>query len=208
MTNCDFQEFVRVNPAYGKGAISTLLADEQYLGNWSGGGALSAPPQGTEKLPVVRVSWFAAEAFCRARGGMLPTVLQWEYVAAASERKKNASRDPAFIDKILAWYSRPSGEGTLSEIGKGAPNAWGVHDLHGLVWEWTYDFNSVFVTGDSRRDGDSLKNMFCGSAALLSADKGNYAAYVRYALRNSLKAGYTTENLGFRCAYSDSKRSK
>ena len=78
---------------------------------------------------------------------------------------------------------------------------WGVYDMHGLVWEWVEDFNSVFVSGDNRRDGEDLKNMFCGAGSFSAEDKANYAAFMRYALRSSLKGAYTTENLGFRCAY-------
>ena len=73
--------------------------------------------------------------------------------------------------------------------------------MHGLVWEWTADFNSVFVSGDNRRGGDKQTNLFCGAGAENSTDRANYAAYVRYALRSSLQAKFTSENLGFRCAY-------
>ena len=123
-------------------------------------------------------------------------------MAAASATQRDASRDPVFVQQLLKWYGKPSGgPGQLSDVGKGQPNIWGVYDMHGLVWEWNADFNSVFVIGDNRREGEELKSLFCGAGAESATDKANYAAFMRYALRNSLKGHYTTANLGFRCAY-------
>ena len=84
-------------------------------------------------------------------------------------------------------------------IGSTFKNYWKVYDLHGLVWEWTLDFNSVLITGESRKDVDKDSNLFCGSAAVNATDLMNYAAFMRYAIRGSLKAKYSMKNLGFRC---------
>ena len=86
-------------------------------------------------------------------------------------------------------------------VGQKPANVYGVKDLHGLVWEWTLDFNSVFVTGDNRQDGDKVKDLFCGDGATGAARREDYAAFMRYAMRSSLKADNGTANLGFRCAY-------
>ena len=75
--------------------------------------------------------------------------------------------------------------------------------MHGVVWEWVYDFNSSFVTGDNRQDKDKLKDLFCGAGGEGAQDRINYAAFMRYALRSSLKASYKLMNLGFRCAYDE-----
>lgn len=106
------------------------------------------------------------------------------------------------MKKILEWYSKPASE-NLRKVGEGKPNFFGVYDLHGLIWEWTEDFNSVFVTADNRQDKDQLKALFCGATGL-GADRLNYSAFMRYALRNSLRGHYTLPNLGFRCAYAAS----
>ena len=196
VTNADYSRFVGSNPAWAPGVVSPIFADGKYLEHWTDGLPLATD----RNRPVVNVSWFAAAAYCRAAGGFLPTTVQWEFAAAASERSADASADPAFVQQLLTWYSTPTGE-ELSETPSGAPNYWGVFNMHGLVWEWTEDFNSVFISGDNRRDGESLKNVFCGSGGESAADKANYAAFMRYALRSSLKGEYTTPNLGFRCAY-------
>jgi formylglycine-generating enzyme required for sulfatase activity len=122
-------------------------------------------------------------------------------VAAASEIKANASRDPDFVEQILKWYSLPAGMQKLREVGQGHPNFYGLYDLHGLVWEWTQDFNSVFVTGDNRQDGDKSLATVCGAGATDASSRSDYAAFMRYAMRSSVEARFSQGNLGFRCAY-------
>jgi formylglycine-generating enzyme required for sulfatase activity len=72
-------------------------------------------------------------------------------------------------------------------------------DNRNRLMEWTLDFNTAMVTGESRGDSAIEKNLFCGSGSLGSSDFKNYSAFMRFAYRSSLKANYTTENLGFRC---------
>lgn len=194
VTKAAFNLFIINNPQWSRSEISPLFSDSKYLSN------LENNSNDTD-VPITYVSWYAANQYCVDRSGRLPTVLEWEYVAAASEKMKNASRDPAFVQQLLDWYALPSDPNKLTKVGQRKPNYWGVYDMHGLVWEWTSDFNSVFVAGDNRREGEELKNLFCGPGALGSSDRANYAAFMRYAMRNSLKANYSTANLGFRCAY-------
>ncbi len=196
VSNSDFAAFAAGAPEWRPARTPGALADGRYLSHFDGGVA----PPGLEAAPVTWVSWFAAEAYCESKGGRLPRTLEWEYVAAADETRRDASRDPAFADRILKWYSRPFSPADLKLPGSPI-NAWGVRGLHGLVWEWTLDFNGVFVTGDNRQDGDKQSQFFCGNAATGSARREDYAAFMRYALRSSLSARSTLANLGFRCAY-------
>ena len=78
----------------------------------------------------------------------------------------------------------------------------GVRGLSGLVWEWVDDFNTAMVTGESRADGGIERDLFCGAGAAGAKDTSDYAAFMRQALRSSLKANNTTSSLGFRCAAS------
>lgn len=194
VTRGEFLEFVRKYPDWSKARVAPIYADDGYLKD------LKKSHRQT-RHPVTWVSWYAAQAFCEARGGRLPTVLEWEYAAAASETKPNAMEDPVFVERILRWYAEPSGLGTLRPVGSGAANYYGIHDLHGLVWEWTADFNSVFVTGDNRQDGDKSLASVCGAGATDASSRSDYAAFMRYATRSSVEARYSQANLGFRCAY-------
>ena len=72
--------------------------------------------------------------------------------------------------------------------------------MHGLIWEWNSDFNTALVTGESREDSSRNRGLFCGAGALSAEDKENYAAFMRFAFRSSLKGNSTSSNLGFRCA--------
>jgi formylglycine-generating enzyme required for sulfatase activity len=77
-----------------------------------------------------------------------------------------------------------------------------VEDLHALVWEWTLDFNSALVSGESRGDASLDRTLYCGAGASNAADFADYAAFMRFAYRASLEANYTTGQLGFRTARS------
>lgn len=196
VTNEAFLRFVRARPEWRKSKVSPLFAEETYLSQFSAD--LQLRPGANPKAPVTYVSWFAALAYCQHAGLRLPTVNEWEYMAAANEAKADANRDPAFLARILEWYGRPK-EGTLPKVKSTYRNYYGLYDLHGLVWEWTEDFNSTFVTGESREDSSLNKNLFCGSGNLFGGNKENYAAFMRFAYRSSLKGKSAIWNLSFRC---------
>lgn len=197
VTNAQYLAFVKERPEWRRDRVSRLFADSGYLAHWSAAEGLgdAARPD----APVVRVSWFAAKAFCECAGKRLPTESEWELAASASETSPDGRQDPVFTRRILDWYARPGTE-TLRRAGSGAANYWGAHDLHGLVWEWVQDFYAAMVSSDNREDGGADTTRFCGASALAAGDKSDYAAFMRIAFRGSLKAASTTGNLGFRCA--------
>jgi formylglycine-generating enzyme required for sulfatase activity len=197
VTNAEFRRFVLEQPSWRRDRVSSLFAEERYLSHW-----LSATELGKlapERAPVVNVSWFAAKAYCKARGARLPSEIEWEYAAAASESSRDARRDPAFNARILSWYGRPN-EQLLADTGADRANAWGIYDLHGLVWEWVIDFNATLVSSDSRGMRGTDNQAFCGAGAASARDVADYAAFMRIALLNALTARDVTKTLGFRCA--------
>ena len=196
VTNAQFADFVQHHPTWQAGQAPALFVESQYLSHWSNG---QTPSKDQAQQPVTHVSWYGANAYCQAQGKRLPTVSEWEYAAQASESQANGSKEPGYTQRILAWYAKPA-TATLPNVGESAANFWQVQDLHGLVWEWTQDFNSALVTGESRGDSSLDQGLFCGSAASGAADPADYAAFMRYGFRSSLKARYTLANLGFRCA--------
>ena len=203
-SNAEFLRFAREHPKWQRSRAPRIFADENYLAHWAGdddlggtggvGGTGGADPD----APVVNVSWFAASAYCRSRGKTLPTVAQWERAAAASETSEDGAADPAFAQRILEWYAAPADRPLPASAG--FENLHGVRDMHGLIWEWTLDFNSELVTGESRGDTGLSRQLFCGAASIGAADPRDYAAFMRRAFRSSLEGRYAVGSLGFRCA--------
>ena len=196
VTNDQYLKFVSKNTEWRKSKAKKIFAEANYLSHWTED--LKFTVEDRDK-PVRFVSWFAANKYCESLGKELPTVLQWEFVGAADETKGFAMGSEDYKQKILKWYSRPSID-VLPDVGKGVKNFWGVKDMHGLQWEWTLDFNTALVTGESREDSILDKNLFCGSGSLGAKDKLDYGAFMRFGFRSSLKGNYTIGNLGFRCA--------
>jgi formylglycine-generating enzyme len=194
VTNAEFLAFVLGNPQWRRDRVPSVFAESRYLDYWPQADAI-APEQARQ--PVVKVSWFAAQAYCESEDARLPRWHEWEYVAAADATRRDARADPAWRNRILGWYARPSGDAP-APVG-GEPNAYGLRDLHGLVWEWVDDFNALMVSADNREQGDPDLLKFCGAGALSMQDRDNYAVLMRVAMLSSLKGADVTGNLGFRC---------
>lgn len=199
VTRAEFLAFVRENPEWRRSRVKPVFADDGYLFDWDGdldyGGAEDAG------RPVTDVSWFAANAYCRWRGARLPTLDEWEYVARADERRRDATDDEAFRRRMLELATRPQAV-PPAPVGSGLENVYGVADMHGLVREWVFDFNSVLSSADSRGTGVRDPQLYCAAGATGATDRDDYAGFLRYAFRASLDGTATIGNLGFRCARS------
>lgn len=199
VTNGDFLEFVRANPRWRRSQVKRLFADEGYLRHWAADLGLGDDAANEARRPVTHVSWFAAKAYAAWQGKRLPTTDEWELAAAAGFAERDATKDAEYQRLVNRWYSTPAPQ-SLPAVASGRANHLGIHDLHGLVWEWTSDFNSALVSGDARGDTGLDRQLYCGSGSLDSSDPANYPAFMRFGLRGSLKADYAVHNLGFRCA--------
>lgn len=194
VTNEQYRLFTEQYPRWQKDRIKPVFSDTNYLKHF----AIDAMTDIAQR-PVTNVSWFAARAYCRSQNKRLPTVAEWELAARASLTSVDASKDPEFRQQILNWYAKPAAS-KLPDVYETTPNFWGVYGMHGVIWEMVDDFNTALVTGESRGDSQLEKQLFCGAGAASSVDPGDYAAFMRYALRSSYSATYTMESLGFRCA--------
>lgn len=192
VTNADFLKFVKDYPEWRKSKVPGLFADASYLRNWQDDLSF---PQAMADAPVTNVSWFAAKAYCECQGKRLPSTNEWEYAAMAGYERRDERKDSLYSARILAAYETP--RTYLKPVGRSKANYWGIHDLNELVWEWTSDFASIMMSGENR--DQNQRSLFCGAGSQNATDLMNYAAFMRYAFRNSVQARYNITNLGFRC---------
>jgi formylglycine-generating enzyme required for sulfatase activity/predicted phosphodiesterase len=90
------------------------------------------------RQPVVGVSWNDARQYARWAGLQLPSEAQWEYACRAGTQTRFSSGDEEKDLERAGWYGKNS-DGKLHPAGEKEPNAFGLYDMHGNVWEWTED---------------------------------------------------------------------
>jgi hypothetical protein len=154
---------------------------------------------GCPNCPVEKVSWNDAVDFCTKVGKRLPTEAEWEYAARAGSTTKYYWGNDMNGD--YAWYPGNSDSKT-HPVGQKRPNAWGLHDMSGNVWEWCTDWFANYsaefetnptgpATGANRVvRGGSFYPLNDGSDGLVSAFRNGWSPDIKYS------------NLGFRCARS------
>ena len=103
-----------------------------------------------ENNPVVGVSWHNAYAFCSHYGFSLPTEAQWDYACRAGSSKDYYWGDT--VDGDYLWYHDNS-NGTTHKVGQKKPNAFGLYDMNGNVWEWCADWFQLYY--DRKRPSDN-----------------------------------------------------
>jgi formylglycine-generating enzyme required for sulfatase activity len=165
--------------------------------------------KGNPYAPVEAVSWDDVHAFLRKlneqeEGGgdyRLPTEAQWEYACRAG------TETPWYHPDVnaIAWYKGNTGGfsgfgGKPQTVGQKLPNAWGLYDMLGNVWEWCHDGKRTY-TADAAVD--PMGPTGAGAVRVIRGGGWNCAAQdVRAALRFWFPPGRRADHLGFRCASS------
>jgi formylglycine-generating enzyme required for sulfatase activity len=168
---------------------------------WNAAGLSSLSYKGEHgRQPVFNVSWEDAKAYTAwlsQRSGKtyrLLTEAEWEYCCRAGTMTKYA-----FGDSISQSQAQFGATATI-EVGKFTPNAWGLHEMHGNVWEWCEDvwhdtYNSAPTDGSPwLYDGDDSRRVLRGGSW------GSDADGLRSACRYRERANFRYRTFGFRVA--------
>ena len=146
-----------------------------------------------DDLPVVKVSWDDCQEFCKNAGLSLPTEAQWEYACRAGSTAAYAGSGKL---EEMGWYTGNS-DGEPHPVGQKQPNAWGLCDMLGNVWEWCADWFGDYPSG-------SVTDPKGASSGSYRVKRGGSwfsdAASCRSAYRRHYNPSDRDDDLGFRPA--------
>jgi formylglycine-generating enzyme required for sulfatase activity len=171
-------------------------------------------------FPVENASWFDAVRFCNRiseltgldlcyntdtwqcdfskNGCRLPTEAEWEYACRAGSNEKYCFGNDKSRLTEYAWYSANT-SGTYP-VGVKKPNAWGLYDMHGNVYEWCCDFYDENYYKDSPINNPTGPQS--GSYRVLRGGSwSNHSDYIRSAHRGREHQGIGDSHIGFRVVY-------
>jgi formylglycine-generating enzyme required for sulfatase activity len=207
VTRAEFEEFVR-EARYVVQQNGCMIWDEQKsierpdsTLSWQMPGFAQGPDH-----PVICVSWHDAKAYVawlnkkKNLGFRLPTEAEWEYAARSGAYRSDG--------RLLAGRYRSDADprtqrsGT-SAVGAFAANAFGLHDMHGNVWEWVEDCWSGDYSARPKSDGaQAWMTENCGARVVRGAGWQNNRRDIRSSLRWAWMSESRSNDLGFRVARS------
>lgn len=210
------------------------LSDHSRWWSWQTGASWQHPEgpesdiSGKEDHPVVHVAFQDAEAYCRAKGGRLPTEAEWEYAARGGLEGKRfpwGDADPVKDRAVRAniWQGRfpdqnteEDGYAATAPVGSFEPNGYGLYDMAGNVWEWCSDYyrpdayrglgsTKTCINPKGPSSGFDPREPYAGAKRVIKG--GSFLCHHSYCenYRPSAREGSAEDSgmphLGFRCVY-------
>ena len=201
------QRRVTIGP-FAIGKTEVTFAEWDACVTAGGCNGYKPPDQGWGRgsRPVVNVSWKDAKAYVSwlsqhtGKPYRLPSEAEWEYAARAGTTTRYAFGDA--ITPKDANYSE-SKLGKTTEVGAYPPNAWGLYDMHGNVWEWVEDiyhdsYKGAPTDGTAWTDGEGENSS--RDRVIRGGSWGNDPRVLRSAIRDRYEPDDRNNVLGFRVA--------
>ena len=200
------QHRVRITKPFYMGV--TEVTQEQYQKVMGSNPSKFKGPQN----PVELVSWAEAVEFCRKLSAMpaektaghvyrLPTEAEWEYACRSGTTTAYGFGDDASRLGDYGWF-RSNSDSSTHPVGEKKPNAWGLYDMHGGVYEWCQDWYGAYPSGSATDPTGATS----GSHRVIRGGSWiSSARYCRSATRYWRTPGYRNNLLGFRVLRSSIK---
>jgi formylglycine-generating enzyme required for sulfatase activity len=165
--------------------------------------------RGCDKCPTENVTWDEADQYCKKIGKRLPTEAEWEYACRAGTQSKYhygdvLSGEMANFDSRASFGGVPASnpKNRTIPVGEYQPNAWGLHDMHGNVAEWCYDWYDAAYYGNA--SDTNPKGPKSGKLKVVRGGAWNGTATTLFSgKRFAYNPQIRLPSIGFRCAKDD-----
>ncbi len=159
-----------------------------------------------DDLPVESVSWNECQKFCLMTGLSLPNEAQWEYACRAGTSTPFSFGATITPEQVNYNGKYPYGDAPKGldrpkavAVGSLPANGFGLHDMHGNVWEWCEDvYDANFYGTPAAAGPDPVSTSGSGDRVIRGGGWYLFASYCRSAFRGGLRPGDRSEPFGFR----------